>query len=156
MSHQTAAVLTGLLILATTVWVGGLVTIAVVARVASRTLDPAARVRFFRGLGRTYGVVGTVALAVAYATGARLVYGRPWDAQLTATAVVATALFVTTAAGIASARRMSRMRRRLLERPDDAEMVAAVRRGATRAGLLRALIALFSLALLALGVLVGS
>ncbi|MGH3025666.1 MAG: hypothetical protein ACRDLR_04385, partial [Gaiellaceae bacterium] len=118
-------------------------------------LEPAARVRFFRGLGRSYGVVGTTALVVAYGAGAYLVYGRPWNAQLTAAAVVATALAAVTATGIVSARRMSRLRRRLVEHPDDA-LAAEVRRGAARAGALRGLIALLSVALLALGVLLGT
>lgn len=76
----------GLEILATSVWVGGLVAIAVVPRVATRTLDPGAEVAFFRALGRTYGVVGTLALALAYGAGAALLLDRPWDALLTATA----------------------------------------------------------------------
>jgi hypothetical protein len=156
MSEATAAALTGVLITATAVWVGGLVAIAVVARVADRILEPAARVSFFRGLGRSYGIVGTGALAVAYGTGASLVYGRSWDGQMIATAVVATALVVVTGTGIAQARRMSRLRRLTLDQPDDRELVDRVRRGAGRAGVLRALIALLSLALLALGVLLGA
>jgi hypothetical protein len=138
------------------VWVGGLVAIAVVARVASDTLDPAARVAFFRGLGRSYGIVGTTALAVAYGTGASLVYGRSWDGRLTATAIVATALLVVTGSGIAQARRMSRLRRLAPDQPDNGELVNPVRRGAGRAGALRALIALLSFALLSLGVILGT
>lgn len=156
MSHTSSAVVTGLLILATAVWLGGIVAIFVVARVASRTLEPAARVRLFRGLGRSYGIVGNTALAVAYGCGAYLVYGRPWNGQLTAAAVVATALFGVTAAGIVSARRMSRLRRRRVEQPDDAALADAVHRGAVTAGVLRGLIGLLSLALLALGVLLGT
>ncbi|MGH7498639.1 MAG: hypothetical protein ACREL3_07300, partial [Gemmatimonadales bacterium] len=55
--------------LASAIWVGGLVAIFVAARAASRTLDPAQRVAFFRSLGRTYGVVGTTALLVAIVSG---------------------------------------------------------------------------------------
>ena len=150
------AALTGVLITATAVWIGGLVALAVVARVAGRTLEPAARVALFRGLGRSYGIVGTGALAIAYGTGASLVYGRSWDGLLTATAVVATALVAVTGVGIAQARRMSRLRRLALDRPDDVGLVARVRRGAGRAAALRALIALLSFALLALGVLLDT
>jgi hypothetical protein len=153
MSESTAAALTGVLIAATAVWVGGLVAIAVVAHVAGRTLEPAVRVSFFRGLGRSYGIVGTGALAVAYGTGASLVYGRSWDGRLTATAVVATALV---GIGIAQARRMSRLRRMALDQPDDGELANRVRIGAGRAGASRALIAVLSFALLALGVLLGT
>jgi putative copper export protein len=56
-------------LLAASVWVGGFVAVAVVARVAKRELDPAARVAFFRSLGRDYGKVGGSALAVATLTG---------------------------------------------------------------------------------------
>jgi hypothetical protein len=156
MSESTAAALTGVLIAATAVWVGGLVAIAVVAHVAGRTLEPAVRVSFFRGLGRSYGIVGTGALAVAYGTGASLVYGRSWDGRLTATAVVATALVGVTGIGIAQARRMSRLRRMALDQPDDGELAHRVRIGAGRAGASRALIAVLSFALLALGVLLGT
>lgn len=152
--------LTGLLIFAAAVWVGGFAAIGVVARVATRTLAPDARVSFFRGLGRSYGIVGSTALALAYGTGAALVYGRPWDGWLTATAVVATALVAVTAVGVVQARRMSRLRRRALQEAPDTGMDAAtagrVRRGARSAGVLRSLIGALSLALLALGVLLGS
>ena len=50
--------LTAVLLLATAVWIGGLVAIFVVARVAHATLGPAERVAFFRGLGRAYGLAG--------------------------------------------------------------------------------------------------
>ncbi len=46
------ASLAAVLVLATAVWVGGLVAIFVVARVADATLRAAERVAFFRGLGR--------------------------------------------------------------------------------------------------------
>lgn len=152
----TTAVLTGLLIFGACVWIGGLIAIVVVARVASATLDPGARVAFFRGLGRAYGIVGTAALALAYGTGIALVVGRPWSWQLTATAVVATALVAATAIGIAQARRMSRWRRRLLEQPGETQLAARVRVGAGRAAALRTAIAVLSLALLGLGVLLAS
>lgn len=156
MSGTTAAVLTGVLIFAAAVWIGGLFAIAVVARVATSTLDVAARVAFFRGLGRSYAVVGTAALAIAYGTGAALVYGRDWDGVLTATAVVATALALILAAGMTQARRMTRLRRYALDHADDPDVTMRVRRGAGRAGALRGVIALLSLALLALGVLLGT
>lgn len=156
MSHSIAAVLTGVLLLATAVWIGGLVAIAVVARVATATLDPAGRVAFFRGLGRAYGVVGTAALGVGYGTGAALVYGRSWDGVLTATAILATALAVVLTAGVVQARRMTQLRRHALDHPENPVASERVRRGAGRAGALRGLIALLSLALLSLGVLIGT
>lgn len=156
MPHEVRAALAGVLILAAAVWIGGFVAIVVVARVASRTLGPAERVPFFRALGRTYGVVGTVALAVALGTGTSLVYGRPWDGALIATVVVAVALVATLATGVVQARRMTRLRRDALSHPGDASLAARVRRRARGAAVLRAMIGALTLALLALGVLLAT
>ena len=79
-------------LLAASIWVGGLIAIFVVARAASATLGPAARIDFFRALGRSYAIVGSVALLVALAAGAILLDDHPWDALLIATAIVAGAL----------------------------------------------------------------
>ena len=151
MSDTTRAVLLGVFILATAVWVGGLVAIPVVARVASRTLSPDQRVTFFRGLGRAYGVVGVLALVVALATGAVLAADHPWDGTLCATAVVAAALVAISSLGIVQARRMSRLRRQALDHPDDERLTDRVRRGARSAAALRGGIVLLSLVLVALG-----
>jgi hypothetical protein len=139
------------LVLATAVWIGGLVTIFVVARVAHATLRPGERVAFFRGLGRAYGPVGGVALMAALATGAVLAAQYRWDSQLTASTVMAAGLVTVTVTGIAQARRMTRLRRDALRDPDCADLAAKVRRGARNAAILRAAIAVLSLALLALG-----
>lgn len=155
-THDSSAVVTGILIFATCIWVGGLVAIAVVARAASRALDPAARVALFRVLGRMYNVVGNTALAVAFGAGAYLVYGRPWDGWLTAAAVLATVLTAVLVTGIVQARRMTRLRQRLHDGGSDPALAAAVRRGAGQAGALRGVIALLSVALLAVGVLLGT
>jgi hypothetical protein len=152
----TNGVLTGLLIVSTSVWVGGLVAIAIVARVASRTLDTAERVSFFRALGRSYGIVGTAALLLAYATGAALLRDHHWGPALTAVVVVGAALAVTLGAGTVQARRMTRLRRTALDRTDDTALAARVRRGALGAHVIRGLIGLLSLALVALGVLMAS
>lgn len=151
MTDTTNAILAGLLVFATSVWVGGLIAIAVVARVAARILEPVERVAFFRSLGRSYGIVGTLALALAYGTGAALVYGRAWSGMLIAAVVLAAVLAATLAIGIVQARRMTRLRTQLLDTSDDAGAVQ-VHRGAARAAALRGLIALLSLALLAVGV----
>jgi hypothetical protein len=109
--------LTAVLVLATAVWIGGLVAIFVTARVAHATLGVAERVTFFRGLGRAYGPVGGVALAVA------------------------AALVAVTAAGVVQARRMARLRQDALRAPSRPELTARVRRGARSAAVLRATIA---------------
>ena len=123
--------------------------------VAQRTLRPRDRVAFFRGLGRAYGPVGSVALVAALGCGAALLCGRAWDAMLIASAVIAACLVAATAAGVAQARRMTRLRQAALRRPGDTELVAQVRRDALGAAALRAAIAGLSLALIALGVLLA-
>ncbi|MBS1887389.1 MAG: hypothetical protein JSU06_09390 [Actinobacteria bacterium] len=134
--------------LSAAIWIGGLVAIFVVARAASATLDPPQRIAFFRVLGRTYGIVGTIALLVALASGAILLAGHPWDALLLATAIVAAALLLALAVGMAQARAMTRLRRRAIDSP---ELADGVRRGAALAGVLRGAIAALTLALVVLG-----
>lgn len=152
----TDGVLTGLLIFAAALWLGGLFAIAIVARVATRILDPTARVALFRGVGRSYGVVGTAALGLAYGTGAVLLRGRTWDLAKVATVIVAVALAATLGMGMVQARRMTRLRRRALDQPGNNTLEGRVRRGAIRAGVLRSLICVLSLALLALGMIIAS
>lgn len=156
MSPAFEAAVTGLLILATSVWVGGYVAIAVVARVATATMDPSTRVRFFKALGRTYGIVGTVALAVAYGCGAALLFGRPWSVLLVVAVLVATALAATTGYGVRQARKMGRLRHSAFGAPEDRTLGRRVKAGARRAAVLRAGIGVLSLALLALGVALAS
>ncbi|EWM19188.1 hypothetical protein [Kutzneria sp. 744] len=149
------AALTGVLILATAVWLGGFITIAVVARVAQHALGPTERVAFFQALGRAHGIVSGLALLIGFATGAVLVSGRPWDGLLVTTVAVAGLLAATTAIGVAQARRMTRLRRHTLNQTDNLLLARLVRREARGAGLLRAGIGGLSLALVALGVLLA-
>lgn len=132
------------------VWVGGFVTIVVVARVARRVLERPAQVAFFRTLGRRYLLVGVPALALAMGAGGALLSDRPWDGRALAAVLVCAALGVVLAAGVAQARAMSRLRGRLLAAPGDDTLGEQVRRGAVQAVVLRALIGALSLALLAL------
>lgn len=137
--------------LAASIWVGGLVAIFVVARVASRTLEPGQRVEFFRALGRTYGVVGSAALLVALASGAVLLSGHEWDGLMVAAVILAAALLVVTAAGMAQARAMTRLRRQAVTEISGKPLGARVKRGAIVASTLRAFIGIFTLALVVLG-----
>jgi hypothetical protein len=152
LSQPASDVLTGFLILGCSVWVGGLISIFVVARVARRALPPVDRVAFFRGLGRAYGPVGGAALGVALGCGAALLWGRAWDATLAAAAAIAACLVAVTATGVAQARRMTRLRQDALAGHGDVTLDGRVRRGALGAAVLRAAIAALSLALVALGV----
>lgn len=156
MSDTTHAVLLGVLTLASCIWVGGYVAIAVVARAASRTLDAAHRVAFFRALGRSYLLVGTPALLVAIGSGAGLASEHAWDGMLDAVVVVAAALMLVLSVGVAQARRMTRLRAAALADPSDAELPRRVRQGARAAAVLRAAIGLLSLTLIALGSLLAT
>ena len=137
-------------LLASSVWVGGFVAIAVVARVAREQLDPPARVAFFRALGRRYLVVGGSALGVSLASGAALLATREWDATALAAVLVTATLVLVTISGIAQARGMTRARAQAVRAPDDPQLAEQVRRGAARAAALRATIGLLTLALLVL------
>ena len=157
MSETTRAALLGVFTLASCIWMGGYVAIAVVAKVAARTLHPAQRVVFFRVLGRSYLLIGAPALVIALGTGAGLVSGHAWDGLLIATAVVAGALVVSVVIGVVQARRMSRLRITALSAAKGGPVYSGrVRQGARTAALLRATIGLLSLTLIALGSLLAT
>jgi uncharacterized membrane protein len=156
MSDTTRAILLGVFTLAASIWVGGYVAIALVARAATRTLAPKQRVALFRGVGRTYGLVGGAALIVALGTGAGLVSDRAWDGTLTAATVLAAALVVALAVGVAQARRMTRLRLGALAAPEGLRLARCIRQGARNATMLRAAVGLLSLALIALGTLLAT
>lgn len=127
-----------------------------VARVAHATLGPAERVAFFRGLGRAYVLAGGMALTAALASGAILATTHRCDGQLTASTVVAAGLVAVTAAGVAQARRMTRLRQNALHHTGSPGLAVKVRRGARNAAVLRAAIAALSLTLLALGTVIAT
>jgi hypothetical protein len=156
MTDTVRAVLLGVFTSSSCVWVGGFVAIAVVARVAGRTLGSMQRVRFFRELGRSYVLVATPALVIAVGTGAALLRGHAWDGTLIAAVLVAAALVVCLVFGVAQARRMTRVRAAELAAPEDVLLVGRVRHGARTATVLRAGIGLLSLTLIALGSLLAS
>jgi hypothetical protein len=134
-------------LLAASVWIGGLVTIAIVARIVRGQFGPMEQVVFFRTLGRSYGKVGAGALGVALAGGAVLLLQHPANAGLLATVAVAVLLVAVTAVAVRQARAMTRLRVRGL---DDAGLSSAVRRGARTAALCRSAIAVLTLVLLGL------
>lgn len=151
MSEVTQGAMTAVLVVATSIWLGGYVAIVVVARVATRTLDPGGRVALFRSLGRAYLRVGLPALAVALAVGAVLLTGHGWDALAVTTAALSLVLVGLLAVAVAQARRMSALRRLALAGPEDESLAAQVARGGRYAGVLRALLGLLSVSLVVLG-----
>ncbi len=138
-------------LLAASIWIGSLVCLALVARVALRVLDPQARVALFRGIGRLYRVVGTSALVVSIAAGAALA-GSPsgWSVAMDVIGALSGVLVVLTVIGMAQARRMTVIRRQELDAPGDGTVGDAVRRGAASAGLLRGLMAAVTLVIVLL------
>jgi uncharacterized membrane protein len=138
-------------LLAVCVWVGGFVTIAVVTRVVRRELAAPARVAFFHSLGRSYAIVGGLALGVALLTGGGLLSRRGWDEWAVVAALLALALILATGTGVAQARDMTRLRQRAVREPRDLGLTTRIERNARRALLLRSLIGALTLALLALG-----
>ncbi|MEO5745360.1 MAG: hypothetical protein ABIQ53_12340 [Terracoccus sp.] len=145
------ALLVAVLVLATSVWVGGYVAIVVVARTAAATLEPAVRVQFFRSLGRRYLWVGGPALLVALMTGTVLLRDHVWNSLLTATTVAAFALSALLAVAVGQARRMTRLRRRSVADPANTRLTQQVTRAARAAAAHRALLGLLTLALVVLG-----
>src|SRR5450759_5693219 len=55
----TSAPLVAVELIAASIWIGGMVCIAIVAKAARGVLDESSQVAFFRAVGRRYGMVGT-------------------------------------------------------------------------------------------------
>lgn len=144
------ALLSAVLVLAGSLWLGGYVAAAVSARTTAATLQASDRIAFFRALGRSYLRVDVPALAVALGVGAMLLAGRGWDALAWAAVAVGAALVVVLAIAIAQARRMTVLRTRALSEPDG-PIAAQVRTGAVRAAVLRAVLGVLSVALVVIG-----
>lgn len=143
------AALIAIELLAASVWIGGLVAIAVVARCARQQLDAATRVAFFRAVGRRYLRVGLGALVVAYGAGGALLEGGHWSNIKSAIVGFAVVLVVVTLAGVVQARALTRLRAAALAgdpRLDSRHLA----RQAGRAGALRGLIATLTVTLVVL------
>ena len=117
-------------------------------RIARRQLEPAGQVDFFRALGRTFGRVSAIALAIALAGGVVLLDDHGWDGTAVAVAIVAGALPFVTAVGVVQARGMTRLRRAAATDHGASDLGEHVRRGAARAAALRSGIGVLTLAAL--------
>lgn len=157
--------LVALEILAACVWVGSIACLAVVTRAARKVLDGPSQVSLFRAVGRSYATVGTVSLLVAIGAGLVIVWPpSSWPATIDAAAALAGLLVLATAAGMAQARAMTRLRRRAVGvgapaavgapavggAPTAAHWGEAVRRGRRVATSLRSLMALVTVAIVVL------
>jgi uncharacterized membrane protein len=105
------AVLLVLLILATSVWIGGAICLTVFSRISRTALSASDRVVLFRTVGRLWGIIGTIALVVAYICGLILLLEAPWTALSTWLVALGVLVAVILAIGIVQARRMTRLRR---------------------------------------------
>lgn len=146
----SAAVLT-VELLASCIWVGSMVCLAVVASTARRVLDGRNQVTFLQAIGRRYSRIGTGSLLVAIGAGLWLVWPpSQWSWTIDAAVGIAGGLILATAAGMAQARAMTRLRRRSIADPDDVRAARAVRKGRRVATALRGLMASSTLAIVVL------
>lgn len=148
----TRTIAISVVLLGGSIWVGSMVCLAVVARVATRVLSTTDRVELFADVGRIYRVLGTTALVAAFCAAA-VIAGEPddWDA-LTVTAFVLTGFLLgLSLAGMRQARRMTAMRRVMTPRSP------RLLRAARDATVLRSLMGLVTVAIViaAAGVLAG-
>lgn len=138
-------------LLATSIWIGGAVAVVFVTRTARRRLTPADQIAFFKDFGKTWGIVGTSALLVALASGAILIADQGWTTTATIAAIVAGLLLLTTFLAMRQARRISELRRDLLDHSTDELRQKQVRAAAKRASQMRGLLGILTLILLGLG-----
>jgi hypothetical protein len=140
-----------LFMLATSIWVGGLVTLPVVAFVTSHTLSAADRVATFRGIGRLYGPIGGSALIVALGLGLVLARGKIGNLTFWLTCAVTFCVLAVTVIGVLQARAMTRLRSSDRTEPHTSDVTDRVARSRHRAAVLRGGIAVLTLALVVLG-----
>ncbi len=144
-----------LLVLATSVWLGGYVAIAVVARASVASMAPATRVAFFRALGRAFLPVGSAALVVGLVSGSMMLRGREVDGLSVGAAVVAGLLVALLGVAVVQARRMTRVRQRARATVGEDALAPSSIRGGSAATVLRALLGVLSLTLVVLGCLMA-
>jgi len=150
--HATSALLVAIELIAVSIWVGGMVCLVVVAKVARDVLDGSSQMVFFRSMGRRYSVVGTTSLLVAIAAGLVLSWSSLSPSRtIDATVALAGVLVVATIIGMRQARAMTSLRRILIANQSDGSMANSLRRGRRLANALRGLMALITFAIVILG-----
>ena len=151
-------VIRSLHLIAAGIWVGGLVFMAVAVGAARGTVAESDRIALFRSLGWRFVIVGGIALAVLIATGTDMSvdrlsswsdlletdYGRRLSEKLSLIALV---IVATAVHSFIQGPALSRLRKQAMERPDDAQLAALIRRKNVRAGAVSALILLATLAI---------
>jgi len=139
-------------ILVASVWIGSLVCLALVSNAARHALEPPARVALFRRVGRVYGVVGSASLFVGICGGAALAWPpSQFGGTVSAALGLSVVLGGITIVGMLQARRMTKLRLRVIKSPGDPIAVEQLRRRAALAGALRGTMALLTLVVVVLG-----
>lgn len=141
-------ILSAVLLLTGSVWLGGWFAVVVVARSTTATLQAIDRIAFFRHFGQLFGTCSTTALVLALASGLILIGTQPWTTisgiEIALGAVLVTALI----AGISQAREQRRLRIQLVQaNGDDTALSARITSGARAAGVLRAGLGAISVAI---------
>jgi uncharacterized membrane protein len=126
------------------IFVGGMVMLGVVAAAARGVLADRERIALLRVVGRRFLWLGGISLLVAIATGSDMAsdqdvwdhltdttYGKTLLAKLILVGVVAV---LTAVHSFVQGPALSRLREQALEKPDDAELQASIRRPAARSG----------------------
>ena len=148
-------------LIAAAVWAGGLIFLGVAVGAAQKTLGDRERIALFRQLGRRFLVVGGGAMVLLIATGSSLAsdrlasfgdlfdtdYGKRLSEKL---ALVVLVIVLTAFHSLVQGPALSRLREQALERSDDAELAATIRRKSARAGVVSLLNLLATLAILVL------
>ena len=147
----TSAPLVAVELITASVWVGGMVCMAIVAKAARDVLDEPSQVAFFRSVGRRYGIVGSTSLLVAIAAGLALSWPpSSWSGAIDGALILAGTLVAATVIGMMQARAMTALRRKAISSPGDDSTGAALRRGRLLANVIRGLMALMTLAIVVL------
>jgi putative copper resistance protein D len=148
-------------LIAAAVWAGGMVFLGLAVGAARRTVADRERIALFRQLGRRFLVAGGISLAVLIATGIDMAserlasfgdlfdtdYGKRLAEKL---ALVIAVIVLTAFHSLVQGPALSRLREQALERLDDAEIAATIRRKSARAGVVSVLNLLATLAILVL------
>jgi membrane protein CcdC involved in cytochrome C biogenesis len=145
MNSTLSTALLVVLLVSSSVWLGGYTALAVVMLAARASLPAPEKVKFFRALGRNYMPVGSAALVLMILSGGALLWGRPFDWLSLALVLTALAVVVVLAVAVVQARRLTVLRQKLVTSPDDAVLAATVTRVGRAAVVLRALLGVLSL-----------
>jgi len=136
-------------LIAAAVFVGGVVFLGVAATAARSTVSPRERVALFRAIGRRFLILAGIALAVLIATGADMAadgsYGERLRQKL---GVVGIAVALIAFHSFVQGPRLSALRERALDHPEDEVLKAEIRRKSAQAGVIQLLILISTLAIL--------